>query len=430
MATKKIRELRFPLSGVIRRQGYWESSVADRTPGHPYPTPWTVNCRPEDPFEKRLRGGSRPTLSFGSGTVLITPVVVTGNSVQVYNAATAAMVSVSPSAGSLPAAFTFGALYRGRLLLAGTGNGVYCSRQGDMTDWDYGGHVSDSGRPTIVQLAEVGEIGPAATALIPYRDAHLLTASAGSLWSLHGDPATGTFRNLSRDIGCVGAGAWSRMGDTIFFLSAEGLYSCGPEGGDLQPLSHEKTPDELRGSAATSLLAYHHDERGLYIFTPGGNYHWFYDLVHGGFWPMTTGIVPNQAAITEGGLVMAQNGVPIVTGGVESFTSHVLIGPLRLSDPDRMGLVSKFRGTVAAGSGDVTWSIVPGNSAEQAVQDAILAIAGTSGLVAHTGTFHPGVSCSIYPRCRAGWIVLWLLATSAWAYESMFIETIDAGSWR
>ncbi len=58
-AKQKVRELRFPNLGVVRRAGP-ESQIAFT---EPYPTPWAVNCRPEDNLDLRLRGGSRPGLT-------------------------------------------------------------------------------------------------------------------------------------------------------------------------------------------------------------------------------------------------------------------------------------------------------------------------------------------------------------------------------
>ena len=52
----KIREILFPLQGVVRRQG---QENADRFEP-PYPSPWAINCRHEDTIARRLRGGSRP----------------------------------------------------------------------------------------------------------------------------------------------------------------------------------------------------------------------------------------------------------------------------------------------------------------------------------------------------------------------------------
>lgn len=56
----KVRELRFPLQGVVRRRGHEDSASFQE----PYPSPWSVNVRAEDYLAKRLRGGSRSGLTM------------------------------------------------------------------------------------------------------------------------------------------------------------------------------------------------------------------------------------------------------------------------------------------------------------------------------------------------------------------------------
>ena len=56
--TDRFRDLRFPIAGVVRRMAH-----QDRGEQKPYPTPWAVNVRAEDPISGRLRGGSRPGLT-------------------------------------------------------------------------------------------------------------------------------------------------------------------------------------------------------------------------------------------------------------------------------------------------------------------------------------------------------------------------------
>ena len=65
---------------------------------------------------------------------------------------------------------------------------------------------------------------------------------------------------------------------------------------------------------------------------------------------MTTNVVPNQSEIVNGRLVMARNGAAITFGGVESFDSSVLIGPIPVTDPTRFGRLRNIQATIAAGS--------------------------------------------------------------------------------
>lgn len=56
---KKTMDLRWPLRGVVRR----ESLRSTPDSRDPWPTPWAVNVRNDDPLDRRLRGGSRPGLT-------------------------------------------------------------------------------------------------------------------------------------------------------------------------------------------------------------------------------------------------------------------------------------------------------------------------------------------------------------------------------
>ena len=421
-STRKI--LHWPLAGVNRRAAFQDGVDRQR---EVYATPWAVNVRPQDVFTRRFRGGSRPGLAAGGLPVPPLPVAVSGNSATVYNAATQTYSLVRAVKGTMPSAFTLGASYRGRVLLVG-GRAIYASRQGDFTDWDYGADVEDTGRATAFQLSEAAEYGGVVTALIPHKDAYLLAATAGGLWHISGDPVTGNLHNLSRNTGIIGANAWTKIEDTIVFMAIDGLYSVPTSGGDPKNLSREKIPDELRNLQGPDvLLAYNDDEKGIYIFVQGATYQWFYDLVAGGFWPMTLATVPNQAAVVDGVLRLGHNGTPMTVGAAESITSHVLLGPLRLAVPGTFGRVLNFSGTIAVDSGSVDWYMVVGDSAEEAAENGKAAIGGVTTYVAASGTFVAGQSHLTYPRVRSPWMVVWLSGDRRLGIRIMAMEMTQSG---
>jgi hypothetical protein len=433
----KLLELRFPMAGVVRRAGYGSSAeqhAAAQSSG--YGSPWSLNCRPQDVFLRRRRGGSRPGLASGGNPVPPPRVRVAGNAAIAYNEATGIYAQVVATSGAMPATFSFGDMYRGRLLLA-SGNGIYASRLGNVSDWDYGSNSEDGSRATVLQLSEAGEYGGDVTAIVPHKDLHLLAATTGGLWHLAGDPVTGSLRNVSRTVGMVGAKAWTKVGDAVVFMSADGVHSVSADGGKIEDLSLDKIPDELRNLDGDSvLLAYNEDEKGIYIFVEGGDYHWFYDLVAGGFWPMTLETVPNKAAVVDGVLRLAHDELPMTIGATESITSHVLIGPLRLGSPNDFGMIQNLHGMLSAESGAVTWRIVAGDTAEDAVENGKAAIAafqaGSSyaGYVKADGIWAAGRSFTEYPRVCAMWACLWLQSLEPWAYEGVTMETMQAGRWR
>ena len=509
---RKVRELKWPALGVVRRADT-EGKPEFR---EPYPSHWAVNVRLEDPLHKRLRGGSRPGLTLWEDALagetfeaalsvvsvdneVVSPIlaVISNGALgtikaSAYTAATGASPGASSflasrsnsgyaisasgivvldvtanvaadlaaTTGTVPTG-THGCFYRDRLVLGGSSNAVFMSRQGDPTDWGYGANVGDAGRPLVFQLGQASEIGDAATAFLPFQDASMLMATQRSLWLVNGDPAaTGALQNLSRGVGIIGSRAWcaiqdARVGDAsvknaFVFLSTLGLFMISPSGDGLQSLSEDRVPEELIDIAGTTTvsLVYSPDERGVYVFlTPasGTATHWFFDLVHQGFWPLAlqTTHQPLAACWHDGSVLLAsQDGNIRSVGGSNdggtAIDSYVLIGPVRVSGPDTFGLLSSIHGIIGTGSGTVSWRIIPGETAEEACSNGEAAIvAYQAGLTATAesyakaaGTWVAGRSLIRYPRVRAMWMCVLLKASAPWAYESIVIESRDAGNWR
>lgn len=340
-----------------------------------------------------------------------------------------------------PVGCTVGCVWRDRLVLA-SANGLFASRQGDPTDWEYGRSAHDIGRAVAWQLAEASEIGGAPTALIPHRDQWLLAATADTLWVVTGDPAAGgSLRCVARDVGCVGPQAWCKAGDQVVFLGARGLYSVGADGSGLKPLSEDRVPSELRASPATTLLGYYPETRGVFIF--GTSSAWFYDLEGGGFWPCAFDADHLPTAVCRDGdsllLVGADRVVRSVGGDDDdgaAISSHVLVGPFRTASAAETAIVSTLEGTLGVGSGAVAWRLVPGDSAEEAAENGKAAIAAFEAGTAYTtyvqgsGSLAAGPGRRFYTRVRAPWCVVWLQAVTPWAYEGLAVKLVSAGRFR
>ena len=297
-------------------------------------------------------------------------------------------------------------VYRDRAMTF-SGRVITAARQGDSTDTTMSADVSDTMRPIVFQMALADEQGPTVVALVPHKDAYLLCFSASTVWVLAGDPATGQLRRISDQVGIIGASAWCVAHDTVYFMSSRGLYSVGADGSGLKAVSEDRLPEDLIGVSDTScVLDYYHADRGVYITTTGQD--WFYDTERDGFWPYT----------------------------VDSTDSHVLLGPFRLGQANAYGRIENLHGTMAAGSADVTWRIVPGDTAESAAANGKAAItadlAGTSysEYIHAVGTFVAGRSHMAYPRTRAVWCCLWLRSEGTWAYEAVAMTAMLSGGWR
>ncbi len=468
-------ELRFPLAGVSRRQDF-ASSLRSR---ERYPTPWAVNVFPTDQLSSRLRGGSRPGLTEYTGSTPEFPTGVltdesgssitdeSGNELAV-NLITSESLrtdliaalnaygfgsltdSIGASAGSAPTGYTMGCAYRDRLVLGGGDHIVYMSRQNDWTDWDYAAEMDDSGRAVMLQAAESTEVGDTITAFVPHRDANLLIATARGLWVLDGDPvAGGRLGNVSRNVGIISERAWCKVDDSIVFLSAEGLHSVSFNESGLKDLSGDHLPEELSDidtSSVTVHLGYSQNENGVFTFLNGGDYHWFYDLEFGGFWPFTLPAANEPTRVfSHNGELLLWNGTDThwaVGGSTDTGTdieSHLLIGPLRPGSSGEKGLLSAIHGTVdIASTGSVVWRVIKGDTAEDVCENAKTALeaymAGdnttANSYVSYSGTWTDGRNYVSHPRVAGMFLVIWLQSTDQWAYESVVVDFDVMGRWR
>lgn len=362
--TPKVWEIRFPSLGIVRRNVYERvaSAVA-------YSCPWSCNVRLEDSLTKRLRGGSWTAIDAAARPTEI--------------------------------------IYRDRKLTF-DGNDIFATRQGDHTDSNYSKDISDTMRAGVFQFSEAGEVGGDVVALIPHKDTYLLGFTADETWVQQGDPLTGTRRNVSREVGIIGADAWCENHGTVYFLSSHGLYSVGVDGSGLKPLSEDKIPEyliEVDDDACT--LTYNHADRGVYIHLSSG-VSWFYDTARDGFWPFDT----------------------------DTTDSHLLVGPLRIGEPNAFGMIQTLHGIMAAGGAAVRWRIIPGDTAEEAAANGNAAITAALAdndfdeYIESGGVWDAGRSYTSWPRTRTIWAVLWLSSTGTWAYEGVTMETIPAGKWR
>jgi hypothetical protein len=310
------------------------------------------------------------------------------------------------SFAGITAAERVDAVYRDRAITF-SDNGITAARQGKAKDTSLSTDVSDTARPILFQLAGAGRVGGDVVAVIPHKDLHLLCFTADETWVLAGDPATGALRRVSDEVGIIGANAWCVNHDTVYFLSASGLYSVGADGSGLKALSEDALPEDLTGvSDSDCTLTYQHSDRGVYVHKTGTD--WFYDTARGGFWPFDT----------------------------RTADSHLLIGPLKLGGVDSLGLTQTLHGMMAASSAAVQWALVPGNTAEEAADngkaaiEAALADESYSSYVKATGEWEAGRSSTSMPRVTAMWVCLWLSATGTWAYEGVTMAAISAGKWR
>jgi hypothetical protein len=263
---------------------------------------------------------------------------------------------------------------------------------------------------------------------------------------LKGDPAAGgTLSNISRNVGVVADKAWCKAGDAIFFLAADGLYSMMADGRDLKNLSGDRLPVELEEvdtSTVDVMLGYNHNDYGVYLFLEGEDYHWYYDLQAGGFWPFTLGKTVEAIYLSDGKMVIEDDAGEYWTAEGDDddgtdIQSHLLIGPLRAGRGAEYGMITALHGIVQT-TGGLTWSIIVGDTAEGVAEDAKDAVESylendfdsADAHVFASGTWSGGRSYMSYPRSRGMWQVLWLRSDDPWAYEGVTAEIQKFGRWR
>ena len=338
------------------------------------------------------------------------------------------------------------AVYQERLVLSGEDHMWYMSRQGDFEDWNFGDNYKKIGRAVAGTTGDGGEIGLPITALKAFEDKALLIATADDLWIMQGNiNAGGRIDCVSHDLGVIQFNAIDITdGGLVVFLSRQGLYTWQIGGNTPpQPFSERVEPEELRDIATTNdiMIRYDKKENGFYLFiTPstGTGEHWFLDMETKAFWrsiyqeahqPFAIAKMPiagDSCVMLCGtdGIVRVHDHDATDDDGTD-IVSDIIIGALQPAGYGEEGQILEIIGDMAAGSADVTWYIVPGDTAEEAIDNAVTDLeAGTTTRVHSTGTFEAGHNRPRNPRTRSAWVALWLSSTGIWAYGKISL-TVD-----
>lgn len=332
--------------------------------------------------------------------------------------------------------------YRERPFLCGGNMGIQwvMGRQGDWTDFNYGGTIGDAKRAIAGSLADAGVPGDIPTAAAAGGDDYLVVWCRTSTWAIFGDPAyTGQIRNIDRTVGCVGLNAWcSGPGNTLYWLAHSGLYMMGNGVSVPTPLSGQKIPRELLevdASLYSVSLAYDQSENRVYIFISdaGSNRtgrHWCFDVKTASFWPLSfpaanqptaarwyTSDIPQDSALILGcrdGYLRRFDRYCDTDDG-NSFDSYVTYGPIQAGSGMQQGRVDAIIADVALNSRDVTWQLRVGANPEAAFR----------ATYSNSGTWEEGMNHKNRPRKRGGGFCLkvgrFASGTAGWAMERITV---------
>ena len=333
--------------------------------------------------------------------------------------------------GSVPTNCTAITTWRDRLVTVESSDpqNFKMSRQGNPLDWDY--TAEDAQRPVAGSLISAGAIGEPITALIPYHHNCLVVGCTSSLWILTGDPALGgTARKLDPEIGILDKRSWCIVaGGYLFFMSLDGLYVMPPGcGTPPTSVSREILPEELLDidtTAKTVTMTYDLRFRGVHLFIYDGSNtaHWFIDIrtrlegdkLSAAFWPVAyhadhgpstcharRDTTTSESCVVFGGKDGYLRNLKTTLDqddGSNAISSHIVFGPFALGDSKGVteGKLTSLCAALARGSGDVTWSVHVGQTAE----DAVNAAARESGT--WTGYSDAGLQYKAHPRARGAY---------------------------
>ncbi len=367
-----------------------------------------------------------------------------------FNPRTSVLTVVVASAGSVPAGNPLIALYRDRLTLAGAALAPhvwYMSKQGDPTNWSLGG--TSSARAVAGLTTDAGQHPAPITALAPFHDDYFIFGAPTSLWVLRGDPAIvgGFLDNISQKIGILGMRAWAYdpVGG-LYFMGRPGLYYLTPGAvGETKPVSEGKLPAELVNIDANAndvMLAYDVAARGLHIcITPkisGVATQWWFDTELQSFWKVSLSSDHHASSllsydadspIDAGVLLGCRDGRirkfdnMFSSDDGTAISSHVLIGPVALGGGEYLeGKVKELIATLDVASGDVSYSVLTGGSAQ----------AASTATATTTGTITNGANNSIRPQGRGRYFYLKLANGNGtpWAVEGIIAKLAAAGRFR
>ena len=327
--------------------------------------------------------------------------------------------------------------WRGRTVLSGLlldPQNWFMSAVSDPTDFDYGA----AGFPPTMAVAgnnsSLGLIGDVVTGLCPYSDDVLIFFGDHTIYMMRGDPMAGGSINLVSDaIGGAWGIPWTKdpAGAVYFVSNQTGIYSLVP--GQVPQLISRAIDSLLRTTDTGEnvlRLQWSEQERGLYLFItpaaePSETLHYFWEPDTGGGWyqvafgdtdfnPLCCCVLDGNEPTDRVALVGCWDGYvrffdyTATTDDGVPIESEVWIGPILTTSMDEVRL-DELQAVLGEASGDVTWGVVTGTTAEEAL--------GNSPEV--TGTWSGGRNLTEFVRRAGHAIYLRMTSTARWAMESV-----------
>lgn len=330
--------------------------------------------------------------------------------------------------------------WRGRLVTSGLledGQNWFMSRVSVPTDYDTAPFEPAPDQAIFGNDSPLGLIGDVVTCLIPYTDDVLIVGGTHTIYQFLGDPmAGGQISLVTNAIGMAWGAPWCTGPDgSIYFLSNRtGIYQMLPGQGPPQRISIpvEQLLQQIDTGASTVRMIWDDRFQGLHVFisptaTQTAATHYFWEQRTGAWWqdtfanpahnPLTCCVFDGNDPGDRRPLIGSWDGYvrsidpDADTDDGWTITSSVMIGPILTRDLDEM-ILNSIQGVLAQTSGNVTYAVYVGATAELALASSPVA----------TGTWTNGNGGRNFTNLirRAGHaIYVKLSSTNAWALEGI-----------
>lgn len=425
-----------------------QGEVKVATPGD---TAWTATTN---------NSGESPPLNF-TGVMQSTPLnqllfFADGINYRYYKPPTNSVETWTPTKGSLPRDSADNGCrllttWRGRAVMSGLlkdPQNWFMARVGDPFDWEYGAVPTTAADPVAGNnTPRLGLIGDVVTALITVTDDVLTFGADHTIFDMRGDPADGGQIDLASDVTGIAFGqAWCKdpQGIVYFFGSKPSIWR---RVGTQKPERLSNPIDPLLQAIDTGnniiRMAYDHNEQSIRVFvTPNdpavnalGTTHYVFELRTGSFWqdrfantdhnPLCCceydGNEPGDRVLLVGGwdgYVRAFDPDATADDGT-NISSSVLLGPILTQELDEM-LLKELQWVMAETSGNITWEVLAGSTAEA----ALATVARVSG------TASAGRNNTQPVRVADHALYVKITATTRWAMETLRAKFAGRGKVR
>ncbi len=326
--------------------------------------------------------------------------------------------------------------WRGSIVLAGLlgdPHNWFKSATDDPRNFDYSPGSQTPTQATAGNNSPAGLVGDVVTALIPYTDDVLVFGGDHSIYMMRGDPMAGGQIDLVSDtIGMAFGAPWCKdpVGVIYFFSNRCGIYTLIP--GQAPQRVSQAIDQELLEIDTSDTVRMIWDDRfqGLHVFVSptdaprSGATHWFYEQRTGAWQPdrfanklhdpLCCCVFDGNEADDRVALIGSWDGYVRVldpdssTDDGTEIESEVVIGPIVTDYLDDM-MVKSIQAVLGEESGDVTYSIYVGKTAEEALASDPV----------QTGTWTSGRNPTNLVRRAGHAVYVKLSSTVPWSMETI-----------